>query len=206
MDLLIAIDNGNIEKITSYLCNWPSDVNYQNNEGCSLIDMHEFTRIILTHSLTRSLTCLFTHSLIYTGYTPIMIASFRNNLDIVSRLLSYGANADIPDLYGWTPLLLCAGIPSLTRNIRFPPPLTCTIAENNYCDIASAIIASNITINRKSNIGSTALIYSCEKNFYNMSSLLITHGADVNISNELGMSYVPHFTHLLKYSLIPSLD
>ncbi len=61
-----------------------------------------------------------------------------------------------------------------------------TYIENNYCDIARAIIASGVTINRQSNIGNTALMYGCEKNFYDMSSLLITHGADVNIANELG--------------------
>jgi ankyrin repeat protein len=46
---------------------------------------------------------------VYLGYTPIMIAAFRNQLNIVLLLLAYGANADTPDLYGWTPLLLCAG-------------------------------------------------------------------------------------------------
>ena len=43
------------------------------------------------------------------GYTPIMIAAFRNQLNIVLLLLAHGANADTPDLYGWAPLLLCAG-------------------------------------------------------------------------------------------------
>ncbi len=49
------------------------------------------------------------------------------------------------------------------------------------------IIASGVTIDHQSNIGNTALMYSCEKNFYEMSSLLIQHGAKVNTANELGL-------------------
>lgn len=53
---------------------------------------------------------VFIHDLpVCLGYTPIMIAAFRNQLNIVLLLLAYGANADTPDLYGWAPLLLCAG-------------------------------------------------------------------------------------------------
>ena len=76
MELLIAIENADIDKVLSYLGDYPNNVNYQNDEG----------------------------------YTPIMIASFRNLKDIVLLLLAHGANADVPDLYGWSPLLLCAGI------------------------------------------------------------------------------------------------
>jgi len=79
MELLIAIENSDIKKVSSYLGCYPKDVNYQNDEG----------------------------------YTPIIIASFHNRLDMVLLLLKNGANADLPDLYGWSPLLLCAGISSL---------------------------------------------------------------------------------------------
>ncbi len=75
MELLIAIENADIDKVISYLDDYPNNVNYQNDEG----------------------------------YTPIMIASFQNRKDIVVLLLDHGANADMPDLYGWSPLLLCAG-------------------------------------------------------------------------------------------------
>lgn len=79
----------------------------------------------------------------------------------VEELIKLGANIEMKDKTGETPLMYCA--------------------KMNLTDIADLLINKGAKINEKNNHGLTALMICCKYDNEELANILINHGADVNI-------------------------
>ena len=104
------------------------------------------------------------------GHTPLTLAAERNNVDIVTVLLRYGADVSITYDEGWSPLMISA--------------------FRGNCEIASVLMANKANVEQRlEKTGATALILAVEQNQLKMVELLLEKGgANVNVTNDDGLS------------------
>lgn len=98
------------------------------------------------------------------GYTPLMLASSKNQIKIVELLLNRGADVNMQNKYGHTALMIA----------NF----------NNSYKIVKLLLNRGANVNHQDNYGDTALIYSydsCKK-----IELLLNNGSDPFIKNNEG--------------------
>jgi hypothetical protein len=126
----------------------------------------------------------------------------QNELDVISVLLQYKADPNLPDLDGNTPLvaainrrdvpmvkaLLTGGAnPDIKRRDGYPP-LVLAVAVNNSGDkdMAVALINAKANVNVADNDGKTPLHWAVENNRPELVELLVKAGADVNARTKSG--------------------
>lgn len=91
-------------------------------------------------------------------------AAFRGDLNKIKELLAAGADPNMPDKKGLTPLMLAT--------------------QKKHKDIIEFLLSHNADVNAKLNHGFTALFYPCMFGGADIAKILIDSGADVNAKED----------------------
>ena len=140
------------------------------------------------------------------GYTPLMIASYKGNTDIVKLLLEYNASVDITNNYNYTALIYVCIYGNLDvvkillehkadmyietkleKNYLTTLMIACS---QNYTEIVRILLENGYDPNYKNQRGETALIYYSfiknDKPSTEIIKILLEYGADINSTNSKG--------------------
>ena len=135
------------------------------------------------------------------GNTALFYAAQLDNTDIVQMLLEEGADPDLQDENGWSPLHVAAqyGYLSTTRallngaaDVNLPDnkgmtPLMLTLArgdERTY----TILLANGADPNYQDNDGNTALHHAVQANLVDAIPLLLKAGASLTVANNQGQT------------------
>lgn len=118
----------------------------------------------------------------YNGFTPLLSALSSEKfdirrkeiIDIIRTLLELGADPNIPDKWGDSPLIWA--IRECTQMI-----------EDFYIELIKLLIEYNVDLNYKNKIGQTALIISVKKNLCDITRLLLLQK---NIDGKSALNYI----------------
>ena len=135
--------------------------------------------------------------------TPLMSASFKNNIDVVNILINYGANLNMRDINGNTALILACengyfGIvdrliqktPDINiQNIQGINALMMACKSGNLRIVKRLLELPNININARDFPGDTALIFACRSDKVDIVKLLLETGrVDINAQDQYGLT------------------
>ena len=95
--------------------------------------------------------------------TPLTLAVYTKDCDMVAQLLRKGESIDLPVFYGYTPLMLAAG--------------------EGEADMCSVFLSYGADINAKDDHGRTPLMHAIRQGKSNICRLLLTNGVDVNVTD-----------------------
>jgi ankyrin repeat protein len=151
----------------------------------------------------------FTDYLLTTGATPLLRAAITHDHEAMRLLLEHGAEVDLPNVMGVTPLMAAAGVG--VRNINFGANRSPDFEGDK--EIESKVVASlEILLGAGANInsritdtksrtariarpsavtdgdGQTALFSAASRGWIQVVQFLVDHGAEVDIVDELGKS------------------
>ena len=107
------------------------------------------------------------------GWTPLMLASYKGYKEIVELLIAKGADVNARDDNGKTALL--EALNPMHREL-----------EKNDKEIAKLLIAKGADVNAKNNNGQTPLMFAANTGCKDIVELLVAKGADLNVRNEFG--------------------
>lgn len=107
------------------------------------------------------------------GWTALMDAANRGNLDMAYYLLSWGADINALGIF--------------PGRDTYYSPLILAASQNNTA-MVDFLMSWSADINKTDPDGNTALVYSSQLGHVECSSLLLQHGADPNIANQNGDS------------------
>lgn len=105
------------------------------------------------------------------GFTPLISAMDYIKLEIAELLIDEGADIDLANENGITPLMYAA--------------FFTTVQERNI-DIVHLLIRKGANINLTDTEGNSALLYACHNKNIKGAQLLLQHGANINIVNTNG--------------------
>ena len=109
------------------------------------------------------------------GYTPLILAAYRNQLETVKILLKYGAKVD--EGFGQGTALHGA-------------------CYKGFFDIAKFLVENNADVNSTDANGTTPIKYSTLSKNVEISTLLFNNGADVNHKDNTGNSALDYAEQL----------
>ncbi|WP_157150874.1 ankyrin repeat domain-containing protein [Brachyspira sp. SAP_772] len=142
----------------------------------------------------------------YDKITPLNLAAARNDKEMLKFLVEKGADINLEDGYGYTPLIramkyrnigLAKDIIDLKPDLNAicsatgDTPLTYLVREVWFgTDVCYYLIKNGADINKKNKDGDTPLIVAVENvvGSYGMLGVLINMGADYNIKNKEGQT------------------
>ena len=137
-----------------------------------------------------------------TGQTALFMATLKDRIDVVKYLISKGAQVNVQNRYGVSPLLLCAesGNYELVQalvlagaDVNITPQGE--LAEENFLagqtplfgaakkgheEICTFLIQNGADVNAVTMTGSTPLFTATEEGHPEVVELLVRHGADIN--------------------------
>ncbi|MCI0763844.1 ankyrin repeat domain-containing protein [Bacillus sp. TL12] len=145
------------------------------------------------------------------GRTPVMVATYVNDIKTARALIKAGADVNIQDKMKNTPFLYAGAegyleILKLTIDVGANPTLTnryggtalIPAAEHGYIDVIKELLTrTNIDVNHVNNLGWTALMEAIVLSDGNETQqqvirLLIEHGANINIPDHDGVTPLQH--------------
>lgn len=128
---------------------------------CALAGNNEVLSEIISHmSVTEVAKALNRQNAL--GWTPLLIASHRGHMELISTLLANHGRVDVFDLEGRSALHLAA--------------------ERGYLQVCDALLANKAFINAKSRVGRTALHLAAMNGFSDLVKFLIQdHGAVIDV-------------------------
>ncbi|AGA67448.1 ankyrin repeat-containing protein [Brachyspira pilosicoli P43/6/78] len=165
----------NAIKILNLLIKYGADVNTKNDKGTSLLDVSyrisesfdknkEMFKILVENGFDLESRIKADRS--DYDYTPLMIAVYKKDYDMVKYLLDKGANPN-------------------TANNEKKTALMIAIANNNF-DISKLLIQQGANINTKDEYGYTALMRAAMIGSYEMVKFLLENGANINTKDNDG--------------------
>ncbi|KAF2903218.1 hypothetical protein ILUMI_02975, partial [Ignelater luminosus] len=124
----------------------------------------------------------------------------RQNLDTIKLLLSQGANANIKNLVGKTPVhysimygdfalieeLMLYEVDVNVQDEAGNTPLHVTVFKRNDLDITRLLLSSGADVNIKNAEGATSLHYAATRCKYQIVEELISSNADINMQDNAG--------------------
>lgn len=202
--LLLAVEMEDIDVIKELLKN-NADINLQNDEEVSP----------LTYSIYFQKDISIVKELLENGakveyttqkYTPLMIASNLENIEVMKLLLEYGANVNTKTTDGQSALELAAikgskksidfllenGADVNSQNNQGYTPTMIAVGLENI-DLLNKLIKAGADLNAKDKNGVSALMNAILVGNYNIVNKLIKSGADVNASTSITGNYVLDF-------------
>ena len=144
----------------------------------------------------------------YDNITPINLAAARNDKEMVKFLAEKGADINLEDGYGYTPLIIAIKYRNigLAKNIidlkpdlnaicsaTGDTPLTYLVNANKYgggADLCYYMIKNGADINKKNKEGNTPLMIAAASYNYGIVGVLVNMGADYNIKNKEGKTAI----------------
>ena len=151
----------------------------------------------------------FTDDLLTTGATPLLRAAIKHDHESMQLLLEHGAEADLPNVMGVTPLMAATSIG--VRDINFGSSRSPQFATDDQIEdkviksleillAAGADINARVTdlksrtariarLNQLTDRGGQTGIYSTAiRGWPRVAKFMIEHGADVDVVDDLGQS------------------
>ncbi|PTY39925.1 ankyrin repeat domain-containing protein [Brachyspira hampsonii] len=144
----------------------------------------------------------------YDNITPLNLAAARNDKEMVKFLAEKGADINLEDGYGYTPLMkaidyynigLAKNIVDLKPDLNAicsatgDTPLTYLVNANKYgggADLCYYMIKNGADINKKNKEGNTPLMIAAASYSYGIVGVLVNMGADYNIKNKEGQTAI----------------
>ncbi|MEI0490602.1 ankyrin repeat domain-containing protein, partial [Brachyspira pulli] len=144
----------------------------------------------------------------YDNITPLNLAAARNDKEMVKFLVEKGADINLEDGYGYTPLIIAMKYRNigLSKNIidlkpdlnavcsaTGDTPLTYLVNVNKYggvSDLCYYMIKNGADINKKNKEGNTPLMIAAASYNYGIVGVLVNMGADYNIKNKEGKTAI----------------
>ncbi|OJJ18497.1 hypothetical protein BKI52_23065 [marine bacterium AO1-C] len=106
------------------------------------------------------------------GFTPLILAAYYNQIDVLDHFISLGADIHTPDAIGNTALM--------------------GASFKGYIAIIEKLIKLGADVNVRNNQGATALIYASTFNKPEIARLLLANGADTTIKDGEGKTAQDH--------------
>ena len=130
------------------------------------------------------------------GATPFALAAKFAEAEIMRTLAAAGADGVLPLRNGWTPLMLASGASwrygvwdrrdrALHRDFAFQAE---HIDEAGTLDAVRAALEAGADVNAADETGNNALHYVVDKGFDRVVEVLVEHGAQLNATNDRGMT------------------
>ena len=144
----------------------------------------------------------------YDNITPLNLAAARNDKEMVKFLVEKGADINLEDGYGYTPLMKAIDYYNigLAKNIIDLKPdlnavcsatgdtsLTYLVNAKKYgggADLCYYMIKNGADINKKNKEGNTPLMIAAASYNYGIVGVLVNMGADYNIKNKEGQTAI----------------
>ena len=144
----------------------------------------------------------------YDNITPLNLAAARNDKEMVKFLVEKGADINLEDGYGYTPLMkaidyynigLAKNIINLKPDLNAicsatgDTPLTYLVNAKKYgggADLCYYMIKNGADINKKNKEGNTPLMIAAASYNYGIVGVLVNMGADYNIKNKEGKTAI----------------
>ncbi|PCG18899.1 ankyrin repeat domain-containing protein [Brachyspira sp. G79] len=144
----------------------------------------------------------------YDNITPLNLAAARNDKEMVKFLVEKGADINLEDGYGYTPLMkaidyynigLAKNIIDLKPDLNAicsatgDTPLTYLVNAKKYgggADLCYYMIKNGADINKKNKEGNTPLMIAAASYNYGIVGVLVNMGADYNIKNKEGKTAI----------------
>ena len=101
--------------------------------------------------------------------SALLYSTTIGNYEIADYLLNHGADVNIRDNYGDTPLMWCSCV-------------------TGSADIAELLLKHGADVNIQNEVGVTALMHCCVEGFIDIVKLVLQYDADVNIRDNNGMT------------------
>ena len=180
----------NAIKILNLLIKYGADVNTKNDEGTSLLDVsyrssksenREMFKILVENGFNLESRINDDDS----DYTPLMIAVYKEDYDMVKYLLDKGAN------------------PNAVNNEKKTALMIANDEGNN--NIAKLLIEQGANINTQDEDGCTALMTAALIGDYEMVKFLLENGADINTKDNDGntvLYYNIYYDHYGKEEML----
>ena len=105
----------------------------------------------------------------YSGWTPLILASKKGEVELVNYLLSYGADVNVE-----------SGVRGRTAIME--------AARNRKIGAVKALLTADPDLNAVDWEGYTVLMFAAVSGQRDIVEVLLTHGADVNVKNKVGSS------------------
>ena len=196
-----AVEDGNIKHI-KYLLNKNDYIN---------INIFSVAKILIENKNNKNVASEIDIEIDFKnkdGYTPLMIASYKGNADIVKLLLEYNASVNITNNYNYTALIYAciygnADVVKILLEHKADMYIETTLENNyltalmiacsgNHAEIVRILLENGYDPNYKNQKGETALIYYAlmknNKPSREIIKILLEYGADINAKDNRGFT------------------
>ena len=167
--LMIASENNHVNSVI-FLTDHGANIDLQDREGYSSLhyaagnisDLCDVLDFLITNGADVN---AFTND----KFTPLIIASNCNNLNVVNSLIKHGANIHLVDRYGRTAL-----------------HYSITVVDHDSVTVLRSLIKNGADVNALTNDKCSPLMMSSLSGSVNVVTILVENGANMDIQNQDG--------------------